>query len=73
MEQRRSNPSSFDQGDNSWLQDGRDMSIDIAIALREEASRALEIAERVSRTDDKKALAQLAARLAERLERDARD
>ncbi|HKM70655.1 MAG TPA: hypothetical protein VJX94_11475 [Stellaceae bacterium] len=49
------------------------MSIDIAIALREEASRALEIAERVSRTDDKKALAQLAARLAERLERDARD
>jgi hypothetical protein len=52
------------------------MSVDIAIALREEASRAREVAERMSRTDDKKALAQLAARLveiAERLERDARD
>jgi len=52
------------------------MSIDIAIALREEASRAQEIAERMSRADDRKALTLLAARLveiAERLERDARD
>ncbi len=52
------------------------MSTDIAMALREEASKAREVAERVSRPDDKKVLAQLAARLveiAERLERDARD
>jgi hypothetical protein len=52
------------------------MSVDITIALREEANRAREVAERVSRTDDKKTLAQLAARLvefAERLERDSRD
>jgi hypothetical protein len=52
------------------------MSIDIARELREEASKAREVAERVSRLDDRKALTQLAARLveiAERLERDARD
>jgi metal-dependent HD superfamily phosphatase/phosphodiesterase len=52
------------------------MSIDIVTALREEASRAREVAERVSSADDRKALTQLAARLveiAERLERDARD
>ena len=39
------------------------MSIDIAIPLREEASRAQEIAERMSRADDRKALTLLAARL----------
>jgi molybdopterin converting factor small subunit len=52
------------------------MSIDIATALREEAGKARQVAERVSNPDDKDALAQLAARLveiAERLERDARD
>jgi metal-dependent HD superfamily phosphatase/phosphodiesterase len=52
------------------------MSIDIATALREEASKAREIAERVSSPDDEKVLVQLAAKLvemAERLERDARD
>ena len=52
------------------------MSIDIATALREEAAKARQVAERVSNPDDKDALAQLAARLveiAERLERDARD
>jgi hypothetical protein len=66
----------YRSGGDGWLQVGDDMSVDIAIALREEASRAREVAERMSRTDDKKALAQLAARLveiAERLERDARD
>jgi len=52
------------------------MSIDIATALREEAGKARQVAERVSNPDDKDVLAQLAARLveiAERLERDARD
>jgi hypothetical protein len=52
------------------------MSIEIATALREEASKAREVAEHVSHPDDEKVLAQLAARLleiAERLERDARD
>ena len=52
------------------------MSIDIAAALREEAGKARQVAERVSNPDDKDVLAQLAARLveiAERLERDARD
>ena len=53
-----------------------EMSIDIATALREEAGKARQVAERVSNPDDKDVLAQLAARLveiAERLERDARD
>jgi len=52
------------------------MSIDIATALREEAGKARQVAERVSNPDDKDVLAQLAARLveiAERSERDARD
>ncbi len=52
------------------------MSLEIAAALREESRRAREIAERVSSPDDKKALAQIAARLAqlaEKLQRDARD
>jgi len=52
------------------------MSIDIATALREEAEKAREVAERVSNAGDRKALSPLASRLveiAERLERDARD
>ena len=52
------------------------MSIDIATALREEAGKARQVAERVSNPDDKDVLAQLAARLveiAERSERDTRD
>lgn len=52
------------------------MSIDIATALREEAGKARNIAERVSNRDDKDVLAQLAVRLveiADRLERDAKD
>jgi len=52
------------------------MSIDIAMALREEAEKARKVAERVSGADEQKTLTQLAARLeeiAERLERDARD
>ena len=39
------------------------MSIDIATALREEAAKARQVAERVSNPDDKDVLAQLAARL----------
>jgi len=52
------------------------MSIDFATALRGEAGKARQVAERVSNPDNKDVLAQLAARLvkiAERLERDARD
>lgn len=52
------------------------MSLEIATELREEARRVLDVAERVSGPDDRRALAQVAARLvqtAERLERDARD
>jgi metal-dependent HD superfamily phosphatase/phosphodiesterase len=52
------------------------MSIVIAAELREEASKAKEVSERLSSADDREVLALLAARLveiAERLERDARD
>lgn len=51
-------------------------SIGIATALREEAGKARRVAERVNYPDDKDVLARLAARLkkiAERLERDAKD
>jgi hypothetical protein len=52
------------------------MSLEIATALREEACKVRDVAERVSSPDDRNALVQVAARLvqiAERLERDARD
>jgi hypothetical protein len=52
------------------------MSIDIAMALREEARKAKQVAERVSNGEDKNVLVELAVRLvtiAQRLERDARD
>ena len=67
--QRRNDPSREAVSRN-------DMSIDIATALRGEASKAREVAARVSSADDRKALTQLSAKLveiAERLERDARD
>jgi metal-dependent HD superfamily phosphatase/phosphodiesterase len=54
----------------------REMSIDIAKALRDEAAKARRVAEHVSNPDDKDVLVRLAASLveiAERLERDARD
>ena len=48
------------------------MSIDFATALRGEAGKARQVAERVSNPDNKDVLAQL-VKIAERLERDARD
>ena len=52
------------------------MSVDIAVALRQEAKTAQAVAERVNDPRDHSALQQLAAKLieiAEGLERDARD
>ena len=52
------------------------MSVDILAALRDQAKRAREVAERVNVPDDRALLQQLAEQLsqiADRLERDARD
>ena len=52
------------------------MSVEIAAALREEANTAQAVAERLTDSQDKAALQQLAEKLIEiamRLERDARD
>ena len=52
------------------------MSVEIAAALREEANTAQAVAERLTNSQDKTALQQLAEKLIEiamRLERDARD
>jgi hypothetical protein len=66
----------FPQANCVCLMRRHEMSIDIATALREEAGKAWQVAERVTNPEDKQVLAQLAVRLveiAERLERDARD
>jgi hypothetical protein len=57
-------------------QEWREMSVDIAAVLRDEARTAQAIAERLTNLQDKTVLQQLAAKLieiAERLERDAQD